>query len=127
MRKRYLRGRLISLDRLMRMLAKNPRARWLWSQIKGINGVKYFSEDYGNWTVAQKMFAHWCIFYDSIYESVNRPPDRIIWDDEKLEIWLENEKREVETYGEKNWAKVGALHDIKSAWDYDEVVTFGEE
>jgi hypothetical protein len=79
-----------------------------------------------DWTVSQRLFAYWCGFYDNIYESYERPPERIIDDDELLNIWLEKQGEKTKAYAEESWGKLGATKDIKTAWDHPEVMTFGD-
>lgn len=65
------------------------------------------------------------MYYDSVYESPDRPPDHIIEDDDILDRWYENkladyEKRSREAYMKSDNSSV-------SAYAHDEVVVFNHE
>ncbi len=126
----YRRGETYPLDALARLLAKSNIGRFEWVAYKSMKeSCRLVPEDLGDWTVAQKMFVYWSTFYDSVYESVDRPPDRVIEDDSKLEVWLKSQKKKAEAYSEENWGKSqqGAIKDVKSAWDHQEVIQFGQD
>lgn len=50
------------------------------------------SENIFDLTSAQLILMRWILFYESIYEldEVERPSEKIINDDEKLDLWYEN-------------------------------------
>jgi hypothetical protein len=126
--KKYRRGERIPLDELMKIAGRNKLARFEWSLYKSVcTNTHMFSLNYSEWTPAQKLFVYWNEFFDSVNESMDRPPERVIQDDELLEKWLKRQSEESKQRAEANWNKTGALHQISSAYDHNEIVTFGEE
>jgi hypothetical protein len=110
----------------MKILSKSKAGRFnwiLWRNTK--ESASLFDSTIGSWSPAQKLFVYWCSFYDNVYESIERPPDRVVEDDELLEIWLDKQSEKSKAYAEENWSKVAAIGDIKTAWDHPEVITFG--
>ena len=125
---RYKRGEDYPIRDLMRLLAKSKAGKIEWSIYKSIEvNTNMFSSNYNDWSLAQKFFVYWSSFYASVGESFERPPERVIQDDELLEVWLKRQDEQFKERAEENWTKTGTLHDIKSAYDHEEIILFGEE
>ncbi len=125
----YKRGELIPLEDLMRLLAKSNTGRTEWIMFRACKGgTQLFEGRTLDWTAAQRMFVSWCLYYDNVYEAYDRPPDRVIEDDKLLEQWQKRQNEKMEIQAEKNWAESASVSgDIKTAWDYPEIITFDEE
>lgn len=83
-----------SLDeKSIRLIAKNNIWRLRWSSSKddleGLFGRKLADLDND-----QFFLLYWSRIYDSVYESLERPPDEVIEDDAKLDEWLKQESEE---------------------------------
>ena len=121
----YKRGEPFYLSDLMRMLAKSSLAKLEWSVAKSTPGnVRLFSDELKNWSPAQKYFVYWCSFYDRVYESMERPPDRVIKNDELLEMWLKKQEDKLKVSAEKSWGESSAAvgSSVKTAWSHPEVI-----
>ncbi len=102
----WARGERIKLDDLARLMAKNSMARLLWV-VSRETGASLFGSDLNNWSMAQIAFTNWCLFYDSIYESYECPPERVIKDDELIDDWMENQKIKRNEESESKYSKRG--------------------
>jgi len=80
----------------IRELARNDPWRSRWTCYKKMSkspfANKYLSTN-------QENLIYWSTVYDNVYESYERPPKKVIFDDDLLDSWLinENEKYEKET------------------------------
>lgn len=70
------------------------RNRW---RIARECGFPIFEGNVGEWNRNQVKFAHWMQFYDSVYESIDRPDDFIINNDLLLDQWFESKIKEQES------------------------------
>lgn len=95
------------------------RARWKASRD---TGTSLFSGVVADWNPSQVALAYWFSFYDSIYEHHERPPMKIINNDDLLDKWVEDKTREVESRAKKENSKYGA--GSRGALNYDEVIIF---
>lgn len=76
--------------KLIRELARFPMWRVRWKASSG-NTESLFGRSSQDLTNDQFMLVYWSQIYDSVYESIDRPPDEIIEDDEKLDTWLKKQ------------------------------------
>lgn len=105
----------------IRTLAKNNvwRIRWLSSK-DDISGL--FDRSLNDLAHDQFLLVYWSRVYDSVYESLERPPDDVINDDDKLDEWLkeESEKRDRETgqkfYGKSKTTKSSKIDNAKEVF-----------
>ncbi len=81
----------------IRAMAKLPHWRVRWKSVDG-DLSSLFGRTAQDLTNDQFLLVYWSSIYDSVYESFERPPDRVIQDDDSLDEWLEQqaEKRERE-------------------------------
>ncbi|MGE4412481.1 MAG: hypothetical protein AB7E45_02130 [Candidatus Caldatribacteriota bacterium] len=67
---------------------------------------------------------YWSSLYDSVYNSIDRPPQWVIDDDDLLDKWLEEQMKELEDRAEKEYRdKRGMAKSARSAWEHEEVVS----
>lgn len=103
-------------ESVIRALARYASWRIRWNAGKN-NVLALFNRPMADLSTDQFMLIYWSQVYDMVYESLERPPDEIIENDEKLDKWLkeESEKRVVETK-QKFYSKSSSksLKDIKS-------------
>jgi hypothetical protein len=94
------------------------RARWKASKD---TGSPLFGGIVADWNPSQVALAYWFSFYDNIYEHPERPPMKVINNDDLLDKWVEDKTREMEKRAKKgdtsNTVSRGAL-------EYDEVIIF---
>jgi hypothetical protein len=91
-------------EETLRYLARNEPWRSIWAASKregklyGIPPIEYTDE--------QRHLAIWSMIYDSVFESVECPPDEIIDDNDSLDGWLlvQKNKRESEAMQRKGEA-----------------------
>lgn len=94
------------------------RARWKASKD---TGTSLFEGVVSDWNPSQVALSYWFSFYDNIYEHPERPPMKIINDDDLLDKWVEDKSREMENRAKKENSKYGSS---KGALAYDEVIIF---
>lgn len=83
-----------------------------------------FPRSVSEWTINQVKFCDWMQFYDQIYQSEDRPDDKIIEDNDLVDNWFENKIKELERERKKYMAKKKGVGS-RSAFDHEDVVTFG--
>lgn len=77
----------------IRKVARSNSWRIRWNGCKG-NIVSIFNTEVGNLNDEQLLLIYWTLYYDSIYNSIDCPPDDVIEDDEKIDKWYENHSKE---------------------------------
>jgi len=82
----------------IRAIARTSMWRIRWSAFKR-SSIELFGRHSQNLSNDQFMLVHWSQVYDSVYESLERPPEEVVLDDKALDEWLleqnEKYKREV--------------------------------
>ena len=58
-------------------------------------GIPIFNGCIADWNELQIEFVSWCHFYHNIYTGYERPDNKIIDDDEKLDNWLAAKRLEM--------------------------------
>lgn len=95
------------------------RARWKASKE---TGSPLFGGNVADWNPSQLALAYWFGFYDSVYEHPERPPTKIINNDDLLDKWVEKKSKEVEDRASKqNNKSIGV---VRGALDHDEMIVF---
>lgn len=75
----------------IRKIARSPSWRFRWNGAKHIGDL--FGKPIGEFDAEQQSLLYWSQVYDSVYESMERPPEEIINDDESLDKWFEDQNR----------------------------------
>jgi len=75
----------------MRKIARSNSWRFRWSGAKSIGNL--FDKSIIEFSVDQQNLLYWSQVYDSVYESMDRPPDSIIDDDAALDKWFEDQSK----------------------------------
>jgi hypothetical protein len=104
---------------IIRELAKRPEVKMMYSISKSA-GIPWFKGTVSELNPLQKRLIYWCSFYDNVGQASDRPPDRVIENDNMLDRWLEKKAKEMTERFESDWAK-GFAGLKKSAYDQDEV------
>jgi hypothetical protein len=104
---------------IFRELAKRPEIKLSWSVSKGC-GQPLFPGPVCEWNFLQKKLVYWLQFYESVENSYDRPPSRVIQNDKMLDEWVSEKSKEADNQFEINWSK-GSSKISKSAYDHDEV------
>ena len=89
-------------DQQIRTLAKSPQWRSIWGSSKGEAGI--FGVPATQLSDEQRGLIAWSKLYDSVYDSMECPDDKVIEDDDLLDGWLivqhrkqrENRKKDVD-------------------------------
>lgn len=110
---------------VIREVSKHSKVRALWSLSKSAN-VPLFDGRPIEWNPIRRRLVYWLSFYTGIEGAYDRPPTRIVENDELLDKWLETKSQEMEQEFEKNWRQ-GTLKVPKSAMDHNEVFMIGDE
>jgi hypothetical protein len=77
---------------VVREIARNPVWRSKW-QI-GKKGGNLFGKPISEWSDVQSHLVYWSQYYDSIYESLERPDDSVIEDDDACDAWVANQNKQ---------------------------------
>lgn len=89
----------------LRKLSRDSEWRGRW-RTSCKTGAKIFKIDHmSEWNNQQVNLCFWSNFYDSIYESYNRPPDWVIDNNRLLDKWVEEENKKDE--GERSTKYTG--------------------
>jgi hypothetical protein len=92
----------------MRKIARSSSWRFRW------NGAKTVGDLFGipiiEFSAEQQSLLYWSQVYDSVYESMDRPTDDIIEDDEALDKWFEDQSKKRK---QKELERTGGLGRIK--------------
>lgn len=77
-----------------------------------------------NWDINKVALCHWSMFYDSVYESTDKPPQHVIEDDDLIDKWYENKIEEYERKARETSRNDGSG---LSAYNHDDVIVFNYE
>lgn len=75
----------------MREVARSSSWRFRWSGAKSVGDL--FGKPVIEFNIDQQNLLYWSQVYDSVYESMDRPPDSVIEDDEALDQWFEDQAK----------------------------------
>ncbi len=75
----------------IREVARSAAWRFRWNGAKGIGNL--FGKPVSEFDSEQQSLLYWSQVYDSVYESMDRPPEDIISDDDALDKWFEDQNR----------------------------------
>lgn len=75
----------------IREIARSPDWRFQWNAGKKIGAL--FEHPLVELTPTQHALIYWSQVYDSVYESMDKPDDSVIEDDDKLDEWFKNQER----------------------------------
>jgi hypothetical protein len=110
---------------VVREVCKLPGVRARFALAKSFN-TPFWPEDGCDLNPLQTKFLQWIKFYSSIDESIERPPDRVVYNDKMLGGWLEEQQRKMSDRYEENWR--GDTNKVaKSALDHQEVFSFEDD
>ncbi len=84
----------------IRRLARSNAWRFQWQAGKGLGGL--FGRPIIELDPEQQAIVYWSQVYDNVYESMDRPEDSVIENDDELDAWFEAQarKRKVEQIAE---------------------------
>lgn len=88
------RSRPISIVEIRR-IARSPQWRSKWLASKTNDSL--FGKPVINMTRNQETLVYWSQVYDSVYESIDRPPQSVIDDDAALDRWFEQQRKKRQT------------------------------
>jgi len=75
----------------IREIARSHAWRFRWAGAKSADAL--FNTPTTEYNVEQQSLLYWSQVYDSVYESMDRPPQSVIDDDEALDKWFEDQNR----------------------------------
>jgi hypothetical protein len=87
----------------LRYIARNGAWRFRWAASK--NGTNLFGRSISEWSEMQNMIVYWSQYYDSVYESLDRPSDDIIGDDAACDAWIEEQNKKNKSGNKKTGLK----------------------
>ena len=87
----------------VRWVARHPIWRYKWRVGKN-NIAGLFGDTIGNLTFDQNNLIYWSQAYDSVFESMDRPPQYVIDNDSLLDGWFKEQSRKYEKdAADKHW------------------------
>ena len=92
----------------IREIARSTSWRFRWNGAKGVGDL--FGKSVCEFDAEQQSLLYWSQVYDSVYESMERPPEDIIDDDAALDKWFEDQHRKDKA---KEVSEKGAIGKIK--------------
>jgi len=78
----------------IRKVARSGKWSIMWNSAKTGN-QDLFSRPATEYTHEQSMLCYWSMMYDSVYESTEKPSDKVIEDDVALDKWFLDQKKKV--------------------------------
>lgn len=75
----------------VRTVARAGEWRFRWRASK--NGESLFGRPISEWSEIQNALVFWSQYYDSVYDSIDRPPNHIIEDDAACDAWVEDQNK----------------------------------
>lgn len=78
-------------EKTLRQMARSSDWRFRWVAAK--HGENLFGKSISEWSEMQNMLVYWSEYYDSIYESMERPADHIIEDDNACDSWMKEQNK----------------------------------
>lgn len=91
----------------IREIARSGVWRFRWNGAKGIGDL--FGKPISEFDAEQQGLLYWSQVYDSVYESMDKPPDGIIEDDEALDKWFEDKYRKDKAEEVANKGGIGKM------------------
>lgn len=82
-------------EKKLRQIARSPEWRFRWLAAK--HGENLFGRSIAEWSEMQNMVVYWSEFYDSIYDSMERPSEYIIEDDAACDAWMKDQGKKAAT------------------------------
>jgi len=79
-------------EKEIRSIARSPTWSLMWQSAK--KGQQLFDKNTSEYSFEQSLLCYWAMMYDSVYESLERPSDKIIEDDEALDNWFVEQRKE---------------------------------
>jgi len=78
-------------EKEIRKVARSSSWSVMWSSTKKTGDV-LFNKPTSNYSPEQALLCYWSLMYDSVYESMDKPSDKIIEDDAALDKWFQDQK-----------------------------------
>jgi hypothetical protein len=94
-------------ERKIRKVARSSGWSIMWSSSKK-TGDPLFNKPTCNYSPEQAILCYWSLMYDSVYESMDKPSDKVIENDAALDKWFQDQK--VKSKSER--AKTAKSNDI---------------
>lgn len=78
-----------------------------------------------DWNINQVALCFWSNFYDNVYEHPERPPQKVIENDDLIDKWAKDQSKKMEDRAKKE--NKGYDSKTTSVFDHDDIVVFDEE
>ena len=90
-------------EKTVRCIARSPEWRYRWTM--ATKGVDLFGRPISEWSDMQNSLVYWSQYYDGIFNSMERPADHIIENDEACDAWVRDKNK---SNGSSAGAKLGS-------------------
>ena len=77
----------------IRQIARAGEWRYRWQASK--RGESLFGRPIAEWSESQNAIVFWSQYYDSVYDSMDRPPAHVIENDAACDAWVEDQNKKV--------------------------------
>lgn len=108
-------------EKRCRQIARSGEWRFRWMASK--KGESLFGRPISQWSEAQNALVFWSQYYDSVYDSLDRPPHHVIEDDAACDAWVEDQNKKQRVGGGKK-EKRSALGNKTAAKNKDHQEVF---
>jgi len=83
-------------EKQIRAVARNGSWSIMWNASKKC-GDPLFNKSSTEYSSEQSLLCYWSLMYDSVYESMEKPSDKIIEDDKALDKWFIDQRKKTKT------------------------------
>ena len=91
----------------MRQIARSNEWRFRWAGAKNVGDL--FGKCIGEFDHNQQSLLYWSQVYDSVYESLERPPQSVIDDDDALDKWFDEQAKKDKQKSLEKGGQVGKV------------------
>jgi hypothetical protein len=100
----YYKNNVLS-EKETREIARSGQWRYRWASAK--NGADLFGKPICDYSEMQNSLVYWSQFYDYVFESMDRPGDLIINDDDACDAWYNDQIKKTAVKGDNQKNIVG--------------------
>ena len=109
-------------EKEIRAVARYSGWSIMWNVAKK-SGEVLFGKPTTEYSPEQSLLCFWAIMYDNVYESMDRPSDKVIEDDEALDKWFDDQKHKTKSTGSSSQSgDVFSGHTVGGANQQEEFV-----
>lgn len=108
-------------QKTIREVARSAQWRYRWGASKNAD---LFGKPIAEWSEMQNAICYWSQYYDSIYNSPDRPTDSIINDDDACDAWVQEQNKKALAQTRSNDRNILGTKKAKTTKDHQEEFVF---